>query len=288
MPNRIIRESCRTSPTLALLSHGAERMFWRLTTVADDFGRFEADPVILKSTCFASMADSVKTKEVKAWFEELVACSLVTTYAVNGKQYGFFNTWQTHQYTRAKTSKFPAPSSDNIREQTPANVPVFGSTVTTVSTEKHEESGSIPPHTPTWGTPEALIGLYNEATPEECPSVETLSPGRREKAKRYLTAFPAEEFWRQVFREIGQSKFLRGLAKRDGQHAFVADFDWLLSKGKDGSENCAKTHDGRYRDGAYTNGQDRRNPGTSDSAVPLRRGSVGRVGLVRGGQRLPP
>lgn len=43
MPNRIIRDKCRTSISLDKLSFGAECMFWRLTTVADDYGRFEAD-----------------------------------------------------------------------------------------------------------------------------------------------------------------------------------------------------------------------------------------------------
>ena len=67
MPNRIIRESCRSSETLALLSHGAERMFWRLTTVADDSGRFQAAPKILLADCFKVMADRVRPAHVAAW-----------------------------------------------------------------------------------------------------------------------------------------------------------------------------------------------------------------------------
>lgn len=103
------------SPTLMLLSDGAERLFWRLTTVADDFGRFEADPDALRATCFPRAKEmTFRVKTVQAWFEELRACCLVTTYVVNGHQLGFFTTWDKHQRTRAKESKYPAPSSDNI------------------------------------------------------------------------------------------------------------------------------------------------------------------------------
>lgn len=114
MPNRIIRESCRTSPNLAILSHGAERFFWRLVTVADDFGRFEAEHDVLLCSCFPKLLDRVKLTHIKEWFAELVACQLVTTYVVNTRNYAFFNTWDHHQRTRAQHSKYPSPSSDNI------------------------------------------------------------------------------------------------------------------------------------------------------------------------------
>ena len=52
-----------------------------------------------------------------------------------------------------------------------------------------------------------------------------------------------------MFVRIHRSRFLRGLVKRPGHEGFVADLDWLLSKGKDGVENAVKTHDGRYQDG---------------------------------------
>ena len=121
--------------------------------------------------------------------------------------------------------------------------------VVTAKKRREEKRINPPIVPPTWGTPDGLITLYNAETPQECPSVETASPARREKAKKYLAIFPKEEFWRQVFQEVGRSRFLRGLEKRPGHHSFIADFDWLLARGKDGSENCVKVADGRYRDG---------------------------------------
>ena len=98
-----------------------------------------------------------------------------------------------------------------------------------------------------WGSPEALVALYNAQTPDECPAVQTLSPKRRDKARRYLAQFPSETFWADVMAQVCASPFLRGQRKRPGHEGFVADFDWLLTTGKDGSENCVKVKEGRYR-----------------------------------------
>jgi hypothetical protein len=124
MPNRIIRDSAKLSPTLAGLSGDEERLFWRLITVADDYGRFLAQPQAVKSLCFPMMADRIRTEKVEAWFKALVVCQLVTTYVVNGQHYGFFTNWEKHQRVRAKESKFPAPSSDNICQRLLSNVAV--------------------------------------------------------------------------------------------------------------------------------------------------------------------
>ncbi len=123
MPNRIIRESCRTSETLNGLSAEAERLFWRLTTVADDYGRFEADPRVLLAQCFPLKVGALKVESVGRWFHELVTCGLVTAYDNTGKLLGFFVTWDKHQRRRARHPKYPAPSSDNICSHVLPNVP---------------------------------------------------------------------------------------------------------------------------------------------------------------------
>jgi hypothetical protein len=97
-----------------------------------------------------------------------------------------------------------------------------------------------------WPSVEALVALYNEATPDECPAVQELSEARVKKARKYLRLFPKREFWEQVFRQIHHNRFLRGLQPSPDHQSFRADFDWLLSVGKDGTENCVKVHDGKY------------------------------------------
>ena len=100
-----------------------------------------------------------------------------------------------------------------------------------------------------WPSPAALVALYNHESADELPAVEVMSPGRIEKAKEYLGKFPSLEFWREVFAETKKSLFLRGLKiKNPGHKGFKGDFDWLLTKGKDHTENCVKVKEGKYRE----------------------------------------
>jgi hypothetical protein len=63
-----------------------------------------------------------------------------------------------------------------------------------------------------------------------------------------LKQSPEREFWIQVFAEIARSPFLRGRRPSPGHENFRADLDWLLAKGKDGTENAVKVAEGKYRD----------------------------------------
>lgn len=104
-------------------------------------------------------------------------------------------------------------------------------------------AGSDPP----WGTPEALVALYNASVPEGHPRAR-VTDGRRKNARASLEQFPDREFWAQVFAEIGRSDFLRHGSK--DRPNFRGDLDWLLTKGKDGTENAVKVAEGKYRDTA--------------------------------------
>jgi hypothetical protein len=55
----------------------------------------------------------------------------------------------------------------------------------------------------------------------------------------------------QAFGEIRLSPFLMGHSPdRPGYPAKSRDLDWFLQVGKDGTENCVKAHEGKYRDTA--------------------------------------
>ena len=109
MPSRIIRESCRTSPNLDQLSDGAERMFWRLTTVCDDYGRFDADPRVLLALCFPLRSGSWKVEKITIWRKELVTHNLICLYEIGERTYGYFVTWRKWQRARQTKPKFPSP-----------------------------------------------------------------------------------------------------------------------------------------------------------------------------------
>ena len=101
-----------------------------------------------------------------------------------------------------------------------------------------------------WPSVETLVALYNGLIPQYHPRVDRVTPARRDKAKKYLAIFPERSFWVRVFTEVRFSKFLRGHKNNpNGDHGhFRGDFDWLLTKGKDGTENAIKVAEGKYRD----------------------------------------
>ena len=110
MPNRIIKETITTSDTLAQLTAEAERHFYRLIVQADDHGRFDARPHVIRSRAYSAMLDRVLPEESERLTISLEAAELIKLYEVDGKRYGAFVTWEQHQRVRAAVSKFPAPS----------------------------------------------------------------------------------------------------------------------------------------------------------------------------------
>lgn len=135
MPNRIIKESIRTSYEIDRLSVMAEITFYRLLTYADDYGLFLADPRILKAELFPlkTFTLQVKTSEnnlqtidsnlttidsnslsgdIISWIDELVNAGIIKLYVANSKPYGCFSKWQEHQRVRNSKPKFPKPDKN--------------------------------------------------------------------------------------------------------------------------------------------------------------------------------
>ena len=99
-------------------------------------------------------------------------------------------------------------------------------------------------------TPEWLMELYNTETPTDHPKVVKLTEARRKLARKRLGQFRDEHFWRKVMVEIGMSSLLLGHKSSIDHPNFKGDFDWLLASGKgaNGTENCVKVFEGKYRD----------------------------------------
>lgn len=112
MPNRIIKESIRTSYEIDSLSVEAEITFYRLLTFADDFGRFQGDPRVLQSSLFP-LRPSIRQADFTRWVAELAKADLIRLYTDEGKPYGYFPSWEKHQNRRAKESKYPEPNGEN-------------------------------------------------------------------------------------------------------------------------------------------------------------------------------
>lgn len=130
MPNRIIKESIRSSDSINGLSWFEECLFYRLIVSCDDYGRFDGRPAIIKGTCFP-LKEGVTTKNIESALSKLTSAGLVNLYDVDGKPYLSLPAWEQHQTIRAKKSKYPSPddsrknTSENNCMQMKADVPVF-------------------------------------------------------------------------------------------------------------------------------------------------------------------
>ena len=113
MPNRIIKESAFTSDKIARLSDFEFRLWVGLITQADDAGRGDARPAIIKGRVFA-LRERTALKDIENALRNLAAAGCVSLYTVGGKPYYEFPNWTAHQRVRNALPKFPgSDESDN-------------------------------------------------------------------------------------------------------------------------------------------------------------------------------
>ena len=112
MPNRIIKETIKSSPQIDSLSWFEEVVFYRLMVSADDYGCMDGRIVLLKNELFPTK-DTVTKKAVEDAIERLVSAGLLCRYTANGMPYLFFPTWEKHQRIRNKHRKYPDPLSSD-------------------------------------------------------------------------------------------------------------------------------------------------------------------------------
>lgn len=108
MPNRIIKESLCSSEKIASLSDFEFRLWVGLITQADDAGRGDARPAIIKGRVFP-FRERLSIKDIDAALQALAAKGCVSLYTVDGKPYFLFPGWVKHQRVRDCKPKYPEP-----------------------------------------------------------------------------------------------------------------------------------------------------------------------------------
>jgi hypothetical protein len=78
MPKRLLRD-WTDSETIDTLSPQAEVFFVRLIMKADDFGRFSANPKLLKSSCFP-LRDSARDTDISRWLAECEKAGVIAVH----------------------------------------------------------------------------------------------------------------------------------------------------------------------------------------------------------------
>lgn len=110
MPNRILREGILTSRRVNRLKPQAEVFYRRLMSVVDDFGRYSADPALLRAGCFPLRLDEVREADISRWLAEVQTARLIALYAVEEEPY--LELLDFRQQRRALKSKYPPPPAD--------------------------------------------------------------------------------------------------------------------------------------------------------------------------------
>lgn len=108
MPNRILKDSIRTSKSVNAMTDFQFRLWAYLITYVDDFGRGSADPELLKGFVFPRRK-GVTEQTIGNTLRELASLGSIQLYDVDGESYLVFPGWEKHQTPRAKVSKYPAP-----------------------------------------------------------------------------------------------------------------------------------------------------------------------------------
>lgn len=107
MPDRVVRQGILTSDQVNELSWAAEVFYRRLFSRADDYGRYDARPSILRADLYALKLDRVSESDVVKWMGECSEAGLIRVYTVNDKPY--LEILKFDQRLRAMKSKYPAP-----------------------------------------------------------------------------------------------------------------------------------------------------------------------------------
>ena len=115
MPNRIIKESITTSEKLASLSDFEFRLWIGLITQADDAGRGDARPAVIKGRVFP-FRERLTVKDVGSSLRALADKGCVTLYEIGGRPYFYFPNWSKHQRVRDCKPKYPEPTEDSLRQ----------------------------------------------------------------------------------------------------------------------------------------------------------------------------
>lgn len=143
MPNRIIKESLCSNEKIASLSDFEFRLWIGLITQADDAGRGDARPAIIKGRVFP-LRERVSIKDIDAALQVLAARGCVSLYTVGGKPYFVFPGWVKHQRVRDCKPKFPEPPENATSPQVAASCRKLPQSAALIQSESESESESNP------------------------------------------------------------------------------------------------------------------------------------------------
>jgi hypothetical protein len=136
MPQRFLKPGITTSRKWDSCSWQAQSFYIRLLTLVDDFGRYDGDPMLLRSHAFP-LRDDIKTSTISTMCSELAKAGLANFYTVSGKDYVQLLNWT--ERPRASVSRYPE-QIDNQHLQTN----VVRMTTNDVNPQENAEESCLP------------------------------------------------------------------------------------------------------------------------------------------------
>lgn len=110
MPQRFLKPGIISSPKWDGLDWIAQSFYIRLITLVDDFGRFEANPTLLRNMAFP-LREDIRTPQVQKLCQELQANQLAVFYKVDGKEYLQLLNWS--ERPRCERSRYPEHNNNS-------------------------------------------------------------------------------------------------------------------------------------------------------------------------------
>jgi hypothetical protein len=111
MPIRLLRPGLRNSERFNRCDYFTQSFYVRLLLLVDDFGRYEAHPVLLRNECFPygdPKGDDITVTAIASSLTALCQQGLIELYEVETKKYLQLLRWQERPRS---ASKFPQPAS---------------------------------------------------------------------------------------------------------------------------------------------------------------------------------
>lgn len=106
MPNRYVREAAIKSKSVNSLSWQGEVFWRRLINLVDDFGRYYADPELLRADVFPRQLDRVRDSDIPRLLAECEKAGLLFCFEADSKPFLVMNQWEKG---RALHSSYPEP-----------------------------------------------------------------------------------------------------------------------------------------------------------------------------------
>ena len=97
MPNRVIKDSIWSSPTLAKLPLDAQLHWPRWLLMADDWGCFNADPDVIRGLVYPKVP-SITMRKILDLCQTYVKAGLLFLWEESERLWGYFTSWNGHQF----------------------------------------------------------------------------------------------------------------------------------------------------------------------------------------------